>query len=401
MQKIAMEQSRLKIPLIIGKDVIHGFRTVFPIPLAQAASFNPTLVESGSRIAAIECSSMGIKWTFTPMVDIARDPRWGRIAEGFGEDPILASVMGAAAVRGFQSKNMKDITAVAACGKHYVGYGATEGGRDYNTTLIPENTLRDIYLTPFKELCNAGCLSYMSAFNDLNGEPSTANEFTLKQVLRNEWKFDGLVVSDYNAVTELINHGFAENEWDAARRAFNSGLDMEMVSTTFNDNLEDLLAKKLVSMEDLDTKVANILRVKFKLNLFENYYTDPSRQSIILDPKHKEAARTQAAQCPVLLQNKNKTLPISKTVGTLAVIGGLADDPENQLGCWVPDGKAQDCITPLTSLKAALTSSKIIYAQGYKSTRSTETTYFAEAVNAAKQADRVLLFLGEDNGLSG
>lgn len=168
MQKIAMEQSRLKIPLLIGKDVIHGFRTVFPIPLAQAASFNPDLAEAGSRVAAVECSSMGVKWTFTPMVDIARDPRWGRIAEGFGEDPHLASVMGTAVVRGFQSKNLKDLTAVAACGKHFVGYGATEGGRDYNTTLIPENTLRDVYLAPFQALANAGCLSYMSAFNDLN-----------------------------------------------------------------------------------------------------------------------------------------------------------------------------------------------------------------------------------------
>lgn len=268
MQKIAMEQSRLKIPLIIGKDVIHGFRTVFPIPLAQAASFNPTLAEQGSRVAAIECSSMGVKWTFTPMVDIARDPRWGRIAEGFGEDPYLASVMGAAVVKGFQTKNLEDITSVAACGKHYVGYGATEGGRDYNTTLIPENTLRDIYLTPFQAICQGGCLSYMSAFNDLNGEPSSANAFTLKQVLRDEWKFDGLVVSDYNAVWQLINHGYAQNEKEAARRSFNNGMDMQMVSTCFYDNLEQLLASKQCSLEDLDTKVGNILRVKFKMHLF-------------------------------------------------------------------------------------------------------------------------------------
>lgn len=309
--------------------------------------------------------------------------------------------MGAAVVRGFQSKNLNDITAVAACGKHYVGYGATEGGRDYNTTLIPENTLRDIYLTPFKQLCDSGCLTYMSAFNDLNGEPSTANQFTLKQVLRDEWKFNGLVVSDYNAVMELISHGFAENAFDAAKRSFNSGLDMEMVSTAFYDNLESLLDKKLVSMDDLNTKVANILRVKFKMNLFENYYTDPSRQSIILDPKHKEAAKTQASQCAVLLQNKNKTLPISKTIGTLAVIGGLADDPDNQIGCWAPDGKAQDSITPLTSLKAALTSTKILFAKGYKDTRSTDTSLFDEAIAAANSADKVLLFLGEDNGLSG
>jgi beta-glucosidase len=184
MQKIAMEQSRLKIPLLIGKDVIHGYRTIFPIPLAQAASFNPSLVESGSRIAAVEAASSGIKWTFTPMVDIARDPRWGRIAEGYGEDTYLAEVMGAATVRGFQTKDLNDINSVAACAKHYVGYGATEGGRDYNTTLIPENTLRDVYLPPFEALTKAGCLTFMSAFNDLNGEPSSANDFTLKQILR-------------------------------------------------------------------------------------------------------------------------------------------------------------------------------------------------------------------------
>lgn len=203
------------------------------------------------------------------------------------------------------------------------------------------------------------------------------------------------MVSDYTAVTELINHGFAENEWDAARRSFNAGLDMEMVSTTFYDNLEDLLAKKQVSLDDLNTKVANCLRVKFKLDLWNNYYTDPSRQAIILDPKHKEAAKQQALQCPVLLQNKNKTLPIGTNLGSIAIIGALADDPDNQIGCWAPDGKPQDSITPLTSLTAALAGkTKITFAKGYKDTRSTDTSFFAEAIAAAKSADRVLLFLG-------
>lgn len=335
------------------------------------------------------------------MVDIARDPRWGRIAEGFGEDPHLASVMGVATSKGFQTANLADQTAVSACGKHYVGYGATEGGRDYNTTLIPENTLRDIYLQPFEALCKSGCLTYMSAFNDLNGEPSTANEFTLKQVLRKEWGFAGIVVSDYTAVSELIVHGFAEDEKDAARRSFNSGLDMEMVSTCFYDNLEALLAKKQITLEDLQTKVANCLRVKFKLNLFKNYYTDPSRQKIILDPAHKAAAKNQALQCPVLLQNNNKTLPIDPSIPTLAIIGALADDPQNQIGCWAGDGKAEDSITPYTSLKAALTKTKITFAKGYKDFKSLDKGLFHEAITVASQASKVLLFVGEGNDFSG
>ncbi|CAM6005746.1 unnamed protein product [Sphagnum balticum] len=364
LQRLAMEKSRLKIPQLIGKDVIHGFRTVLPIPLAQAASFDPELVRQCARNAAEEASSTGIRWTFSPMVDIARDPRWGRIAEGCGEDPYLASVMGVAMCKGYQTDNLKDITAIAACGKHYVGYGASEGGRDYNTTLIPENTLRDIYLSPFQALALNGCLSYMSGFNDLNGEPSSGNDFTLKQVLRKEWGFTGLVVSDYTAISEMIVHSFCENEKDAALKAFNGGVDMEMVSSCYKNYLSTLVSEGKVRQSDIDTAVGNVLRVKFKLGLFENPYTDPSRQSIILNEKFKQQAKELAVKSAVLLQNKNKTLPISNGIKNLAIIGALADDGDNQMGCWVPDGQAKDSITPLTSLKAALSTTNIMFAKG-------------------------------------
>jgi len=335
------------------------------------------------------------------MVDISRDPRWGRIAEGCGEDTYLASVMGVAMCQGYQTENLKDITAIAACGKHYVGYGATEGGRDYNTTLIPENTLRDIYLTPFQALTQNGCLSYMSAFNDLNGEPSSGNDFTLKQVLRKEWGFTGLVVSDYIAISEMIVHGFCENEKDAALKAFNGGVDMEMVSSCYKNYLSTLVSKGKVTQPDIDTAVGNVLRVKFKLGLFENPYTDPSRQSIILNEKFKQQAKELAVKSAVLLQNKNRTLPMSNGIRNLAIIGALADDGENQMGCWVPDGQAKDSITPLTSLKAALPTTNIIFAKGYKTCTSTDTSLIQEAVAVAQNSQRILLFVGEDNGLSG
>lgn len=400
-QKISMENSRLKIPLLIGKDVIHGYRSIFPIPLAQASSFDPVLVEKCARAAAVEASSCGIRWTFSPMVDIARDGRWGRIAEGCGEDPYLAGQMGAAMVRGYQTSNLKDITAIAACGKHYVGYGATEGGRDYNTTLIPENTLRDIYLTPFKELLKNDCQSYMSAFNDLNGVPASGNEFTLKQVLRKEWGFNGLVVSDYNAVSEMIVHGFCADTKEAAFKGFGAGVDMEMVSDCFVKNLPALVTEGKIREADIDTSVANILRVKFKLDLFNNYYTDPARQSVILSKETLELAKQLATKSAVMLKNNKSTLPIVSSTKTLAVIGPLSDDQENQIGCWAPDAQAKDSVTVLTSLKAHLTNTTIHYAKGLSNARSTDTTLFAEALTAAKNSEKVILVLGEDNGLSG
>src|SRR5580698_1492453 len=268
-QRIALKESRLGIPLIFAQDVIHGLTTTFPIPLGQAASWDPDLVRQAARIAARETAATGVHWTFSPMMDISRDPRWGRIAEGFGEDPQLASQMAVAMVRGYQGDSLDAADSVAACGKHYVGYGAAEGGRDYNTTWIPENLLRDVYLAPFRATRDAGIATFMSAFNDLNGVPASANAFTLRQILRDEWKFDGFVVSDYTAIAELIPHGYAADTTDAALKGIRGGVEMEMVSTAYWDHGKTLVANKQLDPKLLDDAVRNILRIKFRLGLFD------------------------------------------------------------------------------------------------------------------------------------
>ncbi len=270
LQRVAVEESRMGIPLLIARDVIHGFKTIFPIPLGQAATFNPAVAEEGARVAAIEASAVGIRWTFAPMIDIARDPRWGRIAEGCGEDTYLTSVMGAAMVKGFQGDSLNDPTAIAACPKHFVGYGAAEGGRDYNSTFIPERRLRNVYLPPFEAAAKAGAATYMTSFNDNDGVPSSGNEFILKQVLRKEWGFDGFVVSDWASIKEMIPHGFAADEKDAAMKAANAGVDMEMVSYTYMTHLKDLIKEGKVKENVVNEAVRNILRIKFRLGLFEN-----------------------------------------------------------------------------------------------------------------------------------
>ncbi|MCB0304338.1 MAG: glycosyl hydrolase, partial [Calditrichaeota bacterium] len=269
LQRVAVEESRLGIPLIFGRDVIHGYRTVFPIPLGQAASWNPDLVQKAAAVSAKEATQMGIHWTFAPMLDIARDPRWGRIAESPGEDPFLASAMAAAMTQGFQGDGLADPHTIAACAKHYVGYGAAEGGRDYNTTLIPEHELRSIYLPPFKAAVDAGAATIMSAFNDLNGIPTSGNPFTLRQILRSEWGFDGFVVSDWNSMTEMINHGFCADEREVAIKALTAGVDMEMVSESYQHHLKGLIESGMLAEKLLDEAVANILRIKFRLGLFE------------------------------------------------------------------------------------------------------------------------------------
>ena len=268
-QRIALKESRLGIPLIYGEDVIHGKTTTFPIPLGQAASWDPELVRAAARVAARETAATGTHWTFSPMMDIARDPRWGRIAEGFGEDPVLASRMAVAMVRGYQGDSLDAADSIAACAKHYVGYGAAEGGRDYNSTWIPENLLRDVYLAPFQASREAGIATYMSAFNDLNGVPASANAFTLRQILRDEWKFDGFVVSDYTAIAELIPHGYAADSGEAALKGIRGGVEMEMVSTDYWDHGKALIASQQLDPKLLDEAVRNILRIKFRLGLFD------------------------------------------------------------------------------------------------------------------------------------
>jgi len=401
-QRIAMEESRLGIPLIIGRDVIHGFRTVFPIPLGMAASWNPEIVKQAFRISAIEASSQGIKWTFAPMLDITWDPRWGRIAEGCGEDPYLASTLATAMVEGAQGDSLTDPTSIAACAKHYVGYGFTEGGRDYNTTYISEPILRNVVLKPFKAAKDAGALTFMSAFNDLNGVPTSANEFTLKQILRNEWGFDGFVVSDWGSVTELIEHGYATDEKDAAAKAIPAGVDMEMATTAYFDNIKALLDEKKISMDQINNAVRNILRVKYRLGLFENPYVDPEAEMKMLDPSFLEHARKVATQSVVMLKNSEGTLPLyADKISSVAVIGPLADAPRDQLGTWCFDGREENSVTPLKALRDLLGESRVNYAPGLKYSRDKSRDLFGSAINAAKRSDAILFFAGEEWILSG
>jgi len=401
LQKTAVEESRLKIPLIIGRDVIHGYRTIFPIPLGMAATWNPEIVKRAFRISSIEASSQGIKWTFAPMIDITWDPRWGRIAESCGEDPYLASVLAKAMVQGIQGENLTDPTALAACAKHFVGYGFAEGGRDYNTTYIAEPLLRNVVLKPFKAAKDAGALTFMSAFNDLNGVPTSGNEFTLRQILRNEWNYEGMVVSDWASVTEMIAHGYCADEKEAALKAVTAGVDMEMSSTSYTNHIKSLVDEGQLDMKMIDEAVKNILRLKLKLGLFENPYVDPEAEKQLLSPEFMEHARTVARQSAVLLKNEQNTLPLSTNITSVAVIGPLADAPRDQLGTWVFDGKAENSVTPLTAIEDLLGKAKVNFAAGLKYSRDKSKTGFAEAIAAAKKSQAILFFAGEEWILSG
>ncbi len=401
LQKSALN-SRLGIPIIIGRDVIHGYKTVLPIPLAQAATWNPELVRKGAEIAAIEAKEEGINWTFTPMLDISRDPRWGRIAESFGEDPYLSSILGVAMVEGFQGKSLNSKNSIAACGKHYVGYGATEGGRDYNTTLIPESELRNIYLKPFQAVSESGIATFMSAFNDLNGVPTTANSFTLKTILRDEWKFDGFVVSDWGAIDELIQHGFAKDGKEAAYKAINAGVNMEMVSQNYAYNLSNLIDEGKVEINWIDKMVGDILRIKFKLGLFENPLPQIAEKSTILSDFHKQIAKESAIESMVLLQNTDNFLPLKSDIKSLAIIGSLADSQIDQMGCWNVEGKTEDVITPLSEIKSEFGDNiQINYCKGYENPRSNSKDYFEKAKQIVDESDAVIVFVGEDFLLTG
>lgn len=400
-QKIAVEESRLGIPLIVSRDVIHGYKTIFPIPLGQAATFNPEIAEQGARIAAIEASADGIRWTFAPMIDVARDPRWGRIAESCGEDPYLNAIMGTAMIKGYQGDSLNDPTAIAACAKHFVAYGAAEGGRDYNSTFIPERVLRNVYLPPFKAAADAGCATFMTSFNDNDGVPSTANSFVLKDVLRKEWKYDGMVVTDWASALEMVNHGFCTDGKDAAEKSVNAGVDMEMVSETFIQNLKQSIAENKVSIETIDNAVRNILRLKFRLGLFDNPYV-VTPQTVKYAEKHLQTAKTAAEQSVILLKNENQTLPFTDKIKTLAVIGPMADAPYEQMGTWVFDGEKEHTQTPLTAIKKMYGDKvKILFEKGLDYSRDKNTAGIARAVNAARQADAVVVFVGEESILSG
>jgi beta-glucosidase len=413
LQRVAVEQSRLKIPLIFGFDVIHGYRTVFPIPLGEAASWDPAAVERAASIAAAEARAAGVHWTFAPMVDIARDPRWGRIAEGAGEDPYLGSVMARARVRGFQGGDYSRPDRVVACAKHWVAYGAAEGGRDYDTTDVSEHTLRSVYFPPFRAAVEAGAASVMSAFNDLNGVPASANPFTLTGVLRREWGFDGMVVSDYTSVTELIHHGLAADEADAARHALSAGVDMEMVSRSYATHVPRLVAEGKLPTAVVDEAVRRVLRIKLRAGLFEAPYADAVRErATLLKPEFRAAAREIAARSMVLLKNDRGVLPLAPSIGRLAVIGTLADDRAEMMGHWTGDGRAEDVVSLLAGIKAAVSpSTEVTYAKGVSvdlkvladpaAYDASDRAGIEEGVRVAGAAEAVVLVLGETGGMSG
>jgi beta-glucosidase len=402
LQKISVEESRMGIPLIFGRDVIHGFRTIFPIPLGQSASWNPELVESAAAVAAREARSVGIAWTFAPMVDVTRDPRWGRIAESPGEDPYLASQYAAAMVRGFQGKNLAATDRIAACAKHFAAYGATEGGRDYNTASISPSTLRNVFLPPFHAAVKENVATLMTAFNELNGTPASGNTHLLHDVLREEWKFQGFVVSDWGSVQEMIMHGYCRDDNDAALTAVRAGVSMEMVSPMYHDELAKLVKRGEVPESTVDELVAEVLRVKMRLGLFDKPYTE-ANPGALLSEENLKVARKLATQSIVLLKNKSQTLPLDrKKQRRIAVIGPLADDARAQLGTWSFDGRPEDCRTPLAAIKeSAGADTQVIFASGVADSLDRSTAHFDEAVAAAKNADVVLLFVGESADLSG
>jgi beta-glucosidase len=402
LQRVAVEESRLGIPLLMARDVIHGFKTIFPIPLGQAATFDPQVVEDGAWIAAIEASSVGVRWTFSPMIDVSRDPRWGRIAESCGEDTYLSSVLGAAMVKGYQGDSLNSPTSIAACAKHFVGYGAAEGGRDYNSTFISERNLRNIYLPPFEAAAKAGAATFMTSFNDNDGVPSTGNKFILRDVLRGEWGFDGLVVTDWNSAREMIAHGVATDDKDAAALAVNAGVDMEMVSYTFFKYLPEEIKAGKVKQSVVDEAVRNILRVKFRLGLFDNPYVDEKKASVMYDASHLEAAKRAAEESAILLKNEGEVLPLKENIRTVAVVGPMADAPHDQLGTWIFDGEKAHTQTPLTAIKEMYGDKvQVIYEQGLAYSRDKNTAGISKAVAAAQRADVVIAFVGEESILSG
>lgn len=391
-QRIAIEESRLGIPLLFGRDVIHGLRTVAPLPLAQAASWNPARVREVARDTAREASALGLRWTFTPMLDIARDPRWGRIVEGFGEDPYLCAAFARAAVQGYQGDDLSHPESIAACAKHFCAYGAAEGGRDYNTVDIGPRSLRDTYLPPFRAAIEAGCATVMASFNDIDGVPSTANRELLTDILRGEWGFDGFVVSDWNAVLELVQHGIAETAADAAALSITAGLDMCMRCGSYDDHLADLVAQGRVPRDAVDAAVRNILRVKFRLGLFERPYTDPERAAaVLLHPDHRARARALARESMVLLKNDG-ILPLQEgATMPLLVCGPLVDARREMLGTWTLDGRAED----VTS-----------FADAFPAYRPDPSTYRLarltdEAILHARHATAAIVCLGESHTRTG
>lgn len=402
LQRVAIEESKHGIPLIIGNDIIHGCRTTFPIPLAEASSWDPKLVERSARIAAIEAAASGTHWTFAPMVDICRDPRWGRVAEGSGEDPYLGARLAAARVRGFQGEDLKAADTLLACAKHFAAYGAPEGGRDYNTVDISMPTLFEVHLPPFKAAVDAGVGSLMSAFNEINGVPASANRFILTEVLRSQWGFDGFVVSDWTSVTELIAHGYARDAADAAALAIHAGVDMDMVSQSYRSHLAEAVEKGRIDQKTIDTAVRRVLMAKESVGLFDDPYTDTSlHDKVILCKEHRSVARESARRSMVLLKNDGGILPLKPGIKKIALIGPLADNQREMLGTWAAIGMAEDVVSIRAGLGAAVGGDvEIKFAPGCQ-IDGDDAAGFEEAVEAARASDVVIVIVGESAGMSG
>jgi beta-glucosidase len=402
-QRVAMEKSRLKIPLVFGLDVIHGYRTEFPIPLGLASTWEPDLVQKAARVAAREASASGIRWVFSPMVDISRDARWGRIVESNGEDTYLDAALARAYVLGYQGEKLSAPDSVAACPKHLVGYGAAEGGRDYNPVEISEHTLREFYLPPFRAAIDAGAATIMTGFDSLNAIPTSANPFTIKQILRKEWGFEGVVDSDWTSIAELIPHGIANDPATAARKAFMAGVEMDMVSSFYHDTMVDLVHSGQVPEAEINKAVRDVLRLKFALGLFEHPYADEKQEAAaMLQPESVALSRLAAEHSFVLLKNSSPAgsnaaplLPLSGDSKNIALIGPLADDAVNMLGSWSAQGHKEDVITLRASLIDKLSAEHVRYATGGEITKSSDEQ-IAEAVKAAQESDAVVLALGEN-----
>ena len=402
LQKIAVNESKLKIPLIFGLDVIHGFKTIFPIPIGEAATWEPEVVEISAHYQALEAASAGINWTFSPMVDIARDPRWGRIMEGSGEDPYLGSLMAAARVKGYQ-ENLSDLN-IIACAKHYAGYGGAEGGRDYNTVDISERTFKDVYLPPYKAAVDAGSYTLMASFNEIAGIPSSGSKYLLTDILRDEWGFKGFVVSDWNSIGELVNHGFASDLKHAGQISLNAGLDMDMESRAYITYLKELVDEDKVDEDVIDESVKRILRVKFLLGLFDDpyrYCKKEREQKNIMTDEVRIAALEVAKRSMVLLKNEKNILPLKKNYKRIAVIGPLANSKENPLGGWSAMGDSADVITVVKGFKNYVDKkTDIVYSEGCK-INDNSTAGFKNAINIAKKSDVIILCLGESRDMSG
>ncbi len=402
-QEIAVKETRMGIPLIFGLDVIHGYRTIFPIPLGETASWDTAGIRESARIAAIEASAQGVHWTFAPMVDIARDPRWGRIMEGAGNDPFLGSAVAKVRVKGFQGDNLADNNTIVACAKHYAAYGAAEGGRDYNTVDISLRTLNDIYLPPFHAAVEAGVGTFMNSFNEIAGIPSTGNPYLLRDKLKGEWGFKGFVVSDWNSIGELVNHGVAADMAQAAEIAIKAGSDMDMVSQAYLKNLPSLVKEGVVDEKMIDDAVRRILRIKFKLGLFDDpykYCSTEREKELLLYPSHVEHARDIARKSIVLLKNENQILPVSKSTRTIAVLGPLADSQADLISNWSAKGKPEEAVSLLTGIRKKVPGARVLYAKGCN-IEGDSTAGFAEAVSAARRADIVIVAVGESGMMSG